>query len=798
MIEGINLLISIFIGCIVFIYYTNALFKPRTKYLYANISIIVGYMMLYAISSFYQPTLNVIAFSIATFVLMYLCFKVTLKNAIIQAFMLTAIMMLAEGVLFMFTGIGIYPKGLLDVSLSARIIHAVLSKLIYFLGIIIAKHVAKGKSKYEEIDGFLSLLAIPFFTIMVIVSIMSVFPQINERIRVIFALIIVFGIIANIINVTPGTTFNLTDQAGRKVEEYYTELYRGFNSSVPEFITRKMRKANRELNYIDGNGNKTTQTEKCDCYKYHLEKGTVVTIDTIESTETYKLQVDEPQDGDIVFQQHENEGEYFIYSDAPEAITDNTLADYAPYAFIREEHLGKGKYTFMSWHLNYSSESAIMDVQLYSENAKIKVNAIGINAPQMDGWDEDWTSPQAILNMEYFKCEKLFKVKTNEYTNRLYGRIDEGYYTLNSKEGYSVWLQDIYNEKIYKNGYNDQILEYPRLPKYDDVVDNQMPFYIIFEFEVLEGEVVLNQMAYNNRENIMSIGENNAPYIGDGAFKGISNTPNEVISDFSYEIKGDEKYIPVRTFNLNNPLGYKSVFWESNVNPQQDATSDISISGVEDGNGNLYKYRVRDIATETELLKFRYVDNSKKDRYDYDTDDNVWYFDEFHDRNYSADSSIAGDVPNRLIATEAALNRYDGENERNKLPIANYSVIETYNIKLKNSTESTKTIEFILDSESCEFLYLENLHKKPVMLSKGSHTRAQVMYYIVLEPNQEIEYKMKTGLFTANDGSMRNCFKIYEGEKDYGEIVGQDGEKHPVHIVNNLHDYDDDWNYPRQ
>lgn len=51
MIEGINLLISIFIGCIVFIYYTNALFKPRTKYLYANISIIVGYMMLYAISS---------------------------------------------------------------------------------------------------------------------------------------------------------------------------------------------------------------------------------------------------------------------------------------------------------------------------------------------------------------------------------------------------------------------------------------------------------------------------------------------------------------------------------------------------------------------------------------------------------------------------------------------------------------------------------------------------------------------------------------------------------------------------
>ena len=130
-----------------------------------------------------------------------------------------------------------------------------------------------------------------------------------------------------------------------------------------------------------------------------------------------------------------------------------------------------------------------------------------------------------------------------------------------------------------------------------------MPFYIIFEFEVLEGEVVLNQMAYNNRENIMSIGENNAPYIGEGAFKGISNTPNEVISDFSYEIKGDEKYIPVRTFNLNNPLGYKSVFWESNVNPQQDATPNVNIPGIEDSNGNLYKYRVRDIATGNRIAK---------------------------------------------------------------------------------------------------------------------------------------------------------------------------------------------------
>ncbi len=87
--------------------------------------------------------------------------------------------------------------------------------------------------------------------------------------------------------------------------------------------------------------------------------------------------------------------------------------------------------------------------------------------------------------------KKFFKVKTNEYDNRLYGRIDEGYYTLNSAEGNSVWLQDIYNKKKYiimdiiKN-----ILEYPRLPKYND---DQMPFYIIFELKFWRAKLFLTK-----------------------------------------------------------------------------------------------------------------------------------------------------------------------------------------------------------------------------------------------------------------------------------------------------------------
>lgn len=294
--------------------------------------------------------------------------------------------------------------------------------------------------------------------------------------------------------------------------------------------------------------------------------------------------------------------------------------------------------------------------------------------------------------------------------------------------------------------------------------DNYSPMYIIFEFEVLEGEITLNQVAYENRNKIMDIGENDAPYTDEGAFKGISNTPNEVVADFSYDIKGNETYIPIRTFNLNNPLGYTSAFWQTHVNPQQNFWSqEINI------NEQIYSYRVRDITTETEALKFRYTDNNKLNRYSDDYDgavDNIWYFDEFHKINYNVNNEILNDTPNRLIFTESELNNND-----DGLPIANYSVLETYNIKFKNSSEGTKTIEFHLDSYAGNFIYLKGLRKTPddlpIILGKSEAAGDNLLYYIVLEPDEEIEYQMKIVLSTANDGSAKNYFKVCEGVMTY-------------------------------
>ena len=198
MIQSISLIISYFVECIILIYYTNSTFQARKSYLYSNIGIVIGHLLLYAISLLYIPNINLIAFVVVNAILIYSCFKTKLKNAVIEAIILTAVMMISEGVISMFTNID-YESGLLAVSINARVIHAVFSKLIYFVGVIINKYISKDRKKYDSTDGFFSLMIIPVFTIISIISIVSIFEYIDEKQRMAFSLVAVLGIVANVI-----------------------------------------------------------------------------------------------------------------------------------------------------------------------------------------------------------------------------------------------------------------------------------------------------------------------------------------------------------------------------------------------------------------------------------------------------------------------------------------------------------------------------------------------------------------------------------------------------------------------
>lgn len=242
MIQSISLLISFILECTIFIYYTNSVFQCRKSYLWSNMCIILGYLVLYIISLYYIPSINMTAFLIINSILIYLCFQTKLKNAVIQAFILSAIMMLSEGVVFMFTNIGVYRNSLLDVSLSARILHAIFSKLIYFIGVVVDKYISNSKFKNETSDGYFSLMIIPIFTMMSIMGVMSVFEYINEEQRLLFAFILIIGMAANIMAYW---IYDKTLIYHREIRELQEQKYKNnLELTYCNMLTEKLSQAN--------------------------------------------------------------------------------------------------------------------------------------------------------------------------------------------------------------------------------------------------------------------------------------------------------------------------------------------------------------------------------------------------------------------------------------------------------------------------------------------------------------------------------------------------------------------------
>ncbi len=199
MTNGINLFVAIALSYIIFIFYTNSTMKSRRNYLTSNMCALLGYGVIYIVSLYNIPMINIFLSVAVNIAIIYLCFRTTFKNAVIQSLILTAIMMISEGIAAMFTDINSEINGLAEKSLGAKLVHGVLSRLIYFTGTVIFKFVSKDKSKHEIYSGFLSLLVIPVFTILFSAGIMSIFDIINEKQRLMFALIAIFGVISNVI-----------------------------------------------------------------------------------------------------------------------------------------------------------------------------------------------------------------------------------------------------------------------------------------------------------------------------------------------------------------------------------------------------------------------------------------------------------------------------------------------------------------------------------------------------------------------------------------------------------------------
>lgn len=209
-------------------------------------------------------------------------------------------------------------------------------------------------------------------------------------------------------------------------------------------------------------------------------------------------------------------------------------------------------------------------------------------------------------------------------------------------------------------------------------------------------------------------------------------------------------------------MGYEANYWETNVNPQQDPYS-VNIEGAG------YEW-VRDIATETDLLMYQYKDANKKNRYGAlvpnEQREDVWYFDQFHEdlEGISLEGISPTYMPNQVQHT------IDFEHA---IGIANYSVLQTYNMHFKNVLDQDKTLKFYLESNGAAIVRSENLDKplsddpkniNPEIKEKtalgDTVINEEYMATMYVPAHGEANYKLSVVLVTGSNGSIRNFFRV--------------------------------------
>lgn len=263
----------------------------------------------------------------------------------------------------------------------------------------------------------------------------------------------------------------------------------------------------------------------------------------------------------------------------------------------------------------------------------------------------------------------------------------------------------------------------------------------------------------------------------------MTNAGTKTSTDLRYEISDSSpQYLPVRTFNSTNPLGYTTPLWMSNINPQQDSYTHPFYDGQ--------KYPTRFIAAESDMIRLQYEDDSKIGYYGSGAKNknNIWYLDVFHDEKQyptakwydeatgtyktepvteNIDSSFK---PNTILpALYDTNNTPDVTNYDIAASLGNYGVESTYDITFTNTGSEDKVIEFRnLNWQNLVICATDNQTGETIMRYTGYGERDEIefskhdrlVYSMTVPKGQTVSYTVSITLVTADPGGMKYYFKV--------------------------------------
>lgn len=441
-------------------------------------------------------------------------------------------------------------------------------------------------------------------------------------------------------------------------------------------------------------------------------------------------------------------GGKWIYCNNPEGIRNQDLmnSDDKPAAYImNNENLEPDLYDFLICHINSTDTNdgyglgynIELDIELTAvEDSEITINKAFFDTPTDEAFifsDGTWAKETNKFSCLHGLASYLGVNLTELNGAWLYEAQPYEPVTLEIKKGETVWLSD-YMDEYSTVGYGK-------------------PVQIMGEISINSGKMNFNVASFKAGDELgdRSSFDPDAMF-GSYAYcrtqKGIADTLPKVNVDLEYTIDNSVKdgdLIPNKVFNQYEPDGYVTTAWCSHLNPQDDIWS-------------------KTIAVQSDLITLTYQDDHKLELYGKnvkDNDkDNIWIWDPFHSDTgsypgaatwYSADDY----VPNYELSVKR-------NNEGYACSMGNYGVIESYNLKVKNTTNTDRYFEYITETASSIAVYVEDEDGKHSGFLKGENNPAtkDTMASVLIPANSEKEFTINMVLPINYVGGIRNSFQI--------------------------------------
>lgn len=441
-------------------------------------------------------------------------------------------------------------------------------------------------------------------------------------------------------------------------------------------------------------------------------------------------------------------GGKWIYCNNNEGIRNRDLMNSGdnPSTYImNNENLEPDLYDFLICHINGTDTdggkgmgfNVELDIELTAvEDSEITINKAFFDTPYDEAiiygngkWEKNSHKFSCLQGLASYLGVNLCELNGSWlYEAKPYEPV-----TLNLKQGETVWLSE------YMDDYT--------------TVGFGKPVQIMGEISINSGKMNFNVAAFKAGDTLgdRSGFDPNAAF-GKYAYcrtqKGIADSLPRVNTYLEYTIDDSVKdgdYIKNTVYNQYQPNGFSTEAWCSHLNPQDDIWS-------------------KNIAVESDLLPLKYKDDFKLQHYGVNVPeadrDNVWIWDAYHSDTPAYQGSVTGYsaenyIPNYPLSV-------DRKNEGYACNMGNYGVIESYNLKVKNTTDNDKYFEYVAETISSIASYVEDENGTHSGFLKGAKSKAEkdTMASVLIPSGGEKEFTVNVILPINYVGGIRNYFQI--------------------------------------